>query len=292
MTIFPPFVDFTLDGAINLMGPYVQRIAFPSVLLITLIACLLPSSSTTKTSPVVENPRAPLRLALHLLLFILLRDAMTPAGIWKIGPPPGASDNWLFISIRFTSCASALIIAASTCLMSCVAIHIYEPLAANVIWRPKTASLAACIGYGLVGAVVIAMPFALLMRSTTPTSSQSVVEPVSPELFIPLAIITFISNAWEELLFRGLLQSYLEGPAGFSRTRAAVASGLAFTACHVVLASAVTSVGTPLLLFTMYEGIIAGLLRDGQLCGPGGVLTATIAHGGGIWLLSSGVLGV
>ncbi len=139
---------------------------------------------------------------------------------------------------------------------------------------------------------MIAVPFALLMRATIPTSAQSVVELVSPELYIPLAIITLIGNAWEELLFRGLLQSYLEGPAGFGRTRAAVASGSAFTACHVVLASAVTSVGTPLLLFTMYEGIIAGLLRDGLLCGPGGILTATIAHGGGIWMLSSGILGV
>jgi hypothetical protein len=67
--------------------------------------------------------------------------------------------------------------------------------------------------------------------------------------------------------------------------RAGIWYGVFFAFCHVYLATTVTGVGYPLLVFTLWEGVIAGLVGA-----KGGVLPATLTHSGAIFLLSSGLI--
>jgi hypothetical protein len=66
---------------------------------------------------------------------------------------------------------------------------------------------------------------------------------------------------------------------------AGIASGVVFAFCHIYLATTVTDAGVNLLAFTLWEGIIAGLVGA-----KGGVLASTVTHGGAIFLLSSGLI--
>jgi uncharacterized protein len=95
-------------------------------------------------------------------------------------------------------------------------------------------------------------------------------------------LFCLIGNAYEELLFRGFLQQHLSARIG--QARAAWFAGLAFAFGHVPLATSVTSVGLPLLAFTAYEGTICALLYRRT-----GLVVAAVAHGGGIFLLASGL---
>ena len=47
----------------------------------------------------------------------------------------------------------------------------------------------------------------------------------------------------------------------------------------------VSDIGYPLLVFTLWEGTIAGIVGA-----RGGVIPATLTHGGAIFLLSSGLI--
>ncbi|MFC7109047.1 hypothetical protein ACFQQB_56800 [Nonomuraea rubra] len=67
--------------------------------------------------------------------------------------------------------------------------------------------------------------------------------------------------------------------------RAALLSAALFAACHVFLASTVTAAGWPLLLFTLYEGLICAFLRLRS-----GVIAAALAHGTAIFLLASALI--
>jgi hypothetical protein len=109
-----------------------------------------------------------------------------------------------------------------------------------------------------------------------------------------------VSDHFSYHLFRGYVLAALKrrhaertGERAARRTTAGcvgcitpgVQSGLVFALCHVFLATTVSSVGVPLLLFTLWEGIIAGIVGEKY-----GVLPATITHGGAIFLLSSGLV--
>ena len=89
------------------------------------------------------------------------------------------------------------------------------------------------------------------------------------------------ANCYEELLFRGLLQQQLR--AWLPAWRAALASGLLFGLCHAFLATTVTQVGAPILVFTVIEGVVAGLVY----C-RAGLLGASLAHGLAIFALAAG----
>ena len=79
-------------------------------------------------------------------------------------------------------------------------------------------------------------------------------------------------NLFEEVLFRGLLQTRLA--QAMSPVRAALLSGLLFAACHSFLASTVTDLGWPLLVFTAWEGLICAFLRLRH-----GLTPAVLTHG-------------
>jgi len=66
--------------------------------------------------------------------------------------------------------------------------------------------------------------------------------------------------------------------------RAALASGAMVAAGHAFLAVTLTNIGWPILVFTLYEGIVAALVRMRF-----GLVAATLTHGGAIFLLASGI---
>jgi hypothetical protein len=66
--------------------------------------------------------------------------------------------------------------------------------------------------------------------------------------------------------------------------RAALLSGVLFAFAHAFLAFTVTDVGLALLVFCLWEGTICGLVRM-----KWGLVAATLAHGGAIFLLSAGL---
>lgn len=213
-----------------------------------------------------------LRILVLILGFVLIRDAMTPEGLWRIGAEGGVP--WL----RFADDPGLLVILGTATLAATGALVWFAPgLRALVRWgRFDLPTIALGVGGGILAAGPI-----LCLSGTSPVEARggAVMVSVLPAvLFMAMA-----GNLGEEVLFRGFLQGRLE--QSLSPVRAAVLSGTLFAACHAFLASTLTDVGLPLLLFTLYEGLICAFLRMRR-----GVIPAACAHGLAIFLLASGVV--
>ncbi|NLE98802.1 MAG: CPBP family intramembrane metalloprotease [Propionibacterium sp.] len=220
-----------------------------------------------------RGDRDPLpRIIILLLGFILIRDAMTPAGLWEFGLVDGVvpwlrmSDNWAVLVVF--GLGSLLLVAATLR---------DRGLARLVRWgdaRPTTILLGIA-GGALASAPVLAISFAHALEGRGGV--------VALALLPALAFFAFAGNLAEEVFFRGFLQGRLE--RAMSGVRAALLSGFLFAACHAFLATTVTAVGWPLLAFTLWEGLICAFLRLWR-----GVIPAAIAHGLAIFLLSSALI--
>jgi hypothetical protein len=66
---------------------------------------------------------------------------------------------------------------------------------------------------------------------------------------------------------------------------AGLVSGVFFSFGHVFLAFNVTTVGISVLVFALWEGSLAGLVRSRF-----GVIPATLTHGLAVFLLTSGLI--
>ena len=212
-----------------------------------------------------------LRIVTLIGAFVLVRDAMTPVGFWTFGAAGGVVP-WL----RFGNDGTVLVVfgVASLAFVAGV-LGLDRELRALVAWgRFDVPALAL----GLGGGVLVAAPVLLAQRLVAHPAPA-----VPAGLLAALLFLALAGNLAEEVLFRGLLQGRLERTAG--RGRAAALSALLFAACHVFLATTVTDVGAPLLVFTAYEGTVCALIRARR-----GVLAAALAHGGAIFLIASGVL--
>ncbi|HIY64923.1 MAG TPA: CPBP family intramembrane metalloprotease [Candidatus Agrococcus pullicola] len=239
--------------------PYLLLI-LPGIVLITLAFLLVRSA----------NPI--LRVVMLILGFILIRDAMTPTGLWEFGVANGMTP-WLrmshdpFVLVAFG--LGSLVLVGAT---------LIDPkLRRLVTWgRPRPVPIIA----GFTGGVLAAAPFVLLSMGT-PISERG--GDVALATLLPLAFMAFAGNFSEEVFFRGYLQGWLEQQ--MPKLRAALSSGVIFAACHVFLATTVTDVGWPLLVFTLVEGLVCALLRMRW-----GVIPAAIAHGTAIFLMSAGLL--
>jgi len=211
------------------------------------------------------------RLLSYILLFILMRDAMTPLGLWRVGSE-GAF--WLRVVpdaglLLFIGLASAGIVVLTNRL---------EPdLARLLVWgkgHPLTAFAA-----GIAGALVIAAPVAL-MYTSIPLAERG--GPIPTALLPALLAFCLLANLYEESLFRGYFQGYVEQFT--APWRAALLAGILFGFGHAFLAVTVTNAGPTIIVFTLYEGLIAAFIRLRF-----GLLASTVAHGGGIFLLASGL---
>jgi membrane protease YdiL (CAAX protease family) len=126
---------------------------------------------------------------------------------------------------------------------------------------------------------LVVAPLAAIYQFT-PLESRGGIVPL--HMLPALLVFALSGNLMEESLFRGYVLGRLAQT--MSLLAAGAASGVVFAFCHIFLALTVTDVGYPLLLFTLWEGVIAGVV--GAKCG---VLFSTITHGGAIFLLASGL---
>lgn len=154
-----------------------------------------------------------------------------------------------------------------------------EPrLARLVVWvrgDPRAGILA-----GVMTSFLIALPVAGL-NASRPAQEQGAA--LSATIYPALLFFSLAGNLYEEVLFRGYLQGYLEHH--MSPVRAAFLSGVGFAFFHMFLATTVTHVGGQVLVFALYEGTLCAFLRN-----KWGVAASTVAHGGGIFLIASGLL--
>lgn len=211
------------------------------------------------------TPRAlvAMRILILLAAFVLMRDAMTPLGMWAL-----SSD----VQIAFS--ANAFVLAALGGL-SVLLILLLARLAPE-LWRFVRWS----IGNPLVGLAVGLLVGCLI---GVPLRVYQGIEASGIHgywVWLPgMVVLAYGANALEEVLFRGFLQGYLEQQV--TPLRAALISGVAFAACHAFLALSVTQLGWPVLLFTLIEGLACALVRMRY-----GVLPATLAHGTAILLIA------
>jgi membrane protease YdiL (CAAX protease family) len=221
----------------------------------------------------LPRARVELRLATWVLLFILMRDAMTPLGLWRFGDEGGF---WL----RMSQDTGLLLCMGGLAAGLVGVMNRMDPaLARAVVWRER--GWLETLALGVLGALVVALPLWARSRGV-PLAERG--GPVPTTVLPALLVFCLLGNLYEEVLFRGYLQGVLE--PGVGAVRAALLSGVGFALCHVFLASTVTGVGAPLLLFTLWEGTLAGLVRA-----RAGVLASTLLHGGAIFLLASGLAG-
>lgn len=213
-----------------------------------------------------------LRIVVLILGFILIRDAMTPTGLWEFGLVEGVVP-WL----RMTDNPFVLITFGLSSLLLVVATLRDEKLRKLVKWGTPNFST---IGLGVLGGLLAAAPIlAISFGEPVETRGGTVAAVVLPAL----AFMALVGNLGEEVFFRGYLQGRLE--QAMPAVRAALFSAFLFAACHAFLATTVTDVGWPLLAFTLWEGLICAFLRLRR-----GVIPAAIAHGLAIFLISSGLL--
>lgn len=212
-----------------------------------------------------------LKIFSYILLFILFRDTLTPLGLWSFGSQRGF---W----IRFTNDPYLLIILGVISFLMVFVINLFEPdLQKLIVW--KRGSLIKGGLWGLLGAIIVVLPIFLLTYSV-PIAERGGDVPRS--MLVSIFILALLGNFLEEALFRGYFQGYMEKYT--SRTMAAVLSGLIFGFGHIFLAITVTNAGLPLLIFVVFEGLVAAFVRKDY-----GVLPATLTHGLAIFFLASGL---
>ncbi|WP_232660969.1 CPBP family intramembrane glutamic endopeptidase [Pseudonocardia sp. TRM90224] len=214
-----------------------------------------------------------LRIGLLISAFVLMRDLMTPMGFWQFGRTD-AGLPWLrFLDDGFVISA----LAGAALALTAVAVLTQRDLAAGIVWgRLDVRALLTALG----AAAVILVPLLLLM-DTVPLADRG--GPVAVAVIWPLLLIAYGGNLMEEVLFRGMLQGHLDS-LGIAPRRVVLLSGLFFAAGHVFLAATVTSLGWPLLLFALVEGLACAWVRQ-----RAGVLASTVTHGSVIFVLAVGI---
>ena len=217
---------------------------------------------------IVPRDHTLLRILLHIAFFVLARDAMTRSGFWQINAG----------SLRFTAGPSVLLCLAALSAALCVGVFWLERQARQgMSWcgsRVGTSLMVGVAGAVLIAAVVAALKAVFALPSLP--------APVADTVAV-LILFALAGNAYEELLFRGMLQNTLG--KSMSAHRAAWVSGLFFCLFHAYLATTVTTVGTPVLLFTLLEGCVAAFVYM-----RAGLLGATLTHGLAIAAIATGLV--
>jgi len=213
-----------------------------------------------------------LRIFIYIMIFIFIRDAMTPAGLWSFGTES-------FFWIRFVQDPVTIILFGLSSIGFVFLMNRIDPACGDLIMWINGSRINALFT-GAAGAVLVVLPLFLFYINTDISFRGGTV----PYSMIPaLFLVAFGGNFYEETLFRGYIQGYLEKKESIGRIKAAVISGVMFAFCHIFLASTVTSIGYPILIFALYEGIIAAFVRMKY-----GMIPAAITHGGAIFLLAGG----
>lgn len=245
----------TLEMLIN----YCLRI-FPGIGLVALVFILI-------------KPNVYFRTAIYIFTFILMRDAMTPLGLWTLGKEKG------IVWLRMSSDPMFLIIFAATSLIMVSALYVFDKDNRKYLTWFRHRRLTGLI-YGILGCIIVTAPFFILYKGIHISDRGGI---VNASLLLPLLLFSMFGNLLEESLFRGYALGILKKNQNY--IVAGINSGVLFAFCHIFLAITVTDIGLPILLFTLWEGIIAGLVGSRY-----GIIPATITHGGAIFILSSGLI--
>lgn len=239
---------------------YAWRIT-PGMILLAVIYLLLPKKSTI------------VRMILLVFAFILVRDAMTPAGFWRFGE--SANTFWL----RFAEDGVLLfILGIFSILFTWLILRLNSGMQVEIVWFGKRKLISVLVG--LVGAAAVVAPL-LLTYMFVPIEERGGVVPAS--LWLPLLFLALSGNWLEEVLFRGYLQGYISKFTGYWKT--VLLSGLSFAVGHIFLSATVTDLGIIVLLFTFYEGFICAVVRANH-----GVVASTLTHGTAIFILAAGII--
>jgi len=212
------------------------------------------------------------RIVLYVALFILLRDAMTPLGLWSFGREG-------FFWIRLHPNPLFLIVFGVSCGFISLLLYVLDRYNRDLVQWTRGNVLPG-FAAGSAGAAVVTLPLIIIYHYVSIESRGGAVPPVS---ILPVLIFALLGNLLEETLFRGYVLGFLSRDMGLFR--AGIVSGVIFSFCHIFLSITVTGIGYPLLVFALWEGIIAGLVGARY-----GVLPATLTHGGAIFILTSGIV--
>lgn len=212
------------------------------------------------------------RIFSYIFLFILLRDVMTPLRIWDFGTH---GVFWL----RVVNKPLFLVLMAILSIGMIVALN-YMDKEAFKLYVFKRSPYIKAILIGLLGALCIIIPMLLLYQFVPIHMRGGAVE---RDMLLPLLFFCLSANFFEESLYRGYFQRYME--LTVSPLKAAILSGLLFSFSHIFLSATVSDAGWGVLVFTAYEGVIAGMVRMKE-----GVLASTVTHGVAIFVLSSGLV--
>jgi len=247
-----------MNPTLETIGLYLLRVA-PALLLGAMMFALFR-----------REPRV--RIVLYLALFVLLRDAMTPLGLWTFGT------EGLFW-IRLHRDPWFLGLSGLSCVGISLAIY-YLDRGNQPLFKWTRGKLSHGLAWAIAGMMLVVAPLVVAYQFTDIGSRGGSV----PSRNIP-AILVFAlgGNLFEEALFRGYVYGQLA--EWTTPIQAGISSGVVFAFCHIYLASTVTGIGYPLLVFTLWEGIVAGVVGA-----KGGVIPATLTHGGAIFWLSSGLI--
>ncbi|MDZ7724985.1 MAG: CPBP family glutamic-type intramembrane protease [candidate division KSB1 bacterium] len=238
---------------------YLTRI-LPGMLLIVLTFILL-------------KPGPYLRIVYYVFIFVFLRIALTPLGLWQLGETHG------LLWIRLSSNPVFLILFGLSSLIITTGLWLFDRENRNTLIWMRGKALPGLIS-GTAGCALVVLPFISLYPGI-PLAERG--GAVGSELLLPLLVFALLGNLFEETLFRGYVLGFLSKTRNL--TVAGIVSGVVFALCHSFLATTVTDIGIPLLLFTLWEGVIAGLVGARH-----GILPAALTHGGAIFMLSSGLI--
>ncbi len=213
------------------------------------------------------------RIIIHGMIFLLIRDAMTPENLWFFGTEG-------FFWLRFTDSVPMLLVFSAASLIFVRVIWFAERDSRDLLIWFKGQKVVGLLA-GAATSVIVALPL-LVYYGTVPIEMRG--GAVAGHLLPLILSVSLTANLWEEFLFRGYIQGYLEQEANLAPVMAALGSGLFFAFGHSYLASTVTDIGYPLLLFALWEGCLAGLIRM-----KWGIIPAAMTHGLAVFWLASGI---
>lgn len=243
----------------EILFEYFLRIT-PALALVTLVFFLLPKKQLLA------------KIFILIIGFILMRDAMTPEGIWHFGLTAPA------IWLRFVENSAVLFVLGALSGLSVWALLQSHDLRRLVRWGDVRSLWPYAVG--AIAGVLVAAPFVALSLGT-PLEARGGAVAVS--LLPALFVMAILGNLLEEVIFRGFLQSYFE--KHMTGVRAAVLSGLMFAVAHIFLATTVTDLGWPLLAFVLLEGLVCAFIYRKH-----GLVGAALAHGIAIFILAAGII--
>lgn len=214
------------------------------------------------------------RVLFYILTFILVRDALTPSSLWDFGVTGGVP--WLRL---FPSHFFLISMGLSSLVIVLLLVRFDRENSREVVFFRNHQVIRGGAA-ALVGLAVLLAPFVVSYQTIAIEDRGGWVD---GSLIGSILLFALFGNLLEELLFRGYVYNFLKKKE--VDLKAGVTTGFVFCLCHVFLATTVTSVGVPLLLFTLWEGVICGIVGAKY-----GVLPATFVHGGAIFTLASGLL--